>query len=157
MEVFLNIPDCEGYEVSNYGNIRNNQTRCKVLSYYSTNKGYIQVNIKVRGKNRNFFLHRLVAITFLPRIRGKDYVDHIDRDKTNNHVSNLRWVTARENNYHKEVMSNTGYRNITEIRGRFYVVIEVNRKRFKKSTSTIEEAVKYRENIYQQIQANLIF
>ena len=44
-----------------------------------------------------FYTSRLVAIHFIPNPDGKPDVDHINRDKDNNHVSNLRWATRQEN------------------------------------------------------------
>ena len=47
-------------------------------------------------------VNRLIAFTFIPLIEGKNIVDHIDRNRQNNHVDNLRWVSARENNWNRE-------------------------------------------------------
>lgn len=41
--------------------------------------------------------HRIVAIAFLPKPNGKDYVDHINTIRHDNRVDNLRWVTPKEN------------------------------------------------------------
>lgn len=51
-------------------------------------------NIKIQGKWRA--VHRLVSETFIPNPDGKPTVDHIDRDTTNNSLSNLRWATHSE-------------------------------------------------------------
>ena len=56
--------------------------------------GYRRVTIKSRTYN----VHRLIAETFLEPVDGKPYVDHINRDKQDNRVENLRYVTAFENN-----------------------------------------------------------
>ena len=78
----------------------------KVLDYsYSrefkpqiTPKGYLQVQLMSNSPRRKSVLvHILVAETYIPNPHGYDTVDHIDEDKTNNHISNLRWLPNREN------------------------------------------------------------
>lgn len=56
--------------------------------------GYL--NVKINKKT--YLVHRLVAETFIENLEGKHFVDHISRDRTDNSVVNLRWVTKQENN-----------------------------------------------------------
>lgn len=62
--------------------------------------GYITVRLNINGIEKVKQLHRLVAETFLPKIDGKDFVNHKDGNKSNNDVSNLEWCTKSENTYH---------------------------------------------------------
>lgn len=63
---------------------------------------YYYCNLINGGKRKLIRVHRLVAQSFLPKIEGMDYVDHIDMDKLNNHVSNLRWVNRHANSRNME-------------------------------------------------------
>lgn len=62
--------------------------------------GYLRVYIRVDGKRKDFFIHRLVAEHFLPNPNSFTDVNHIDGDKTNNKVTNLEWCTHSHNVKH---------------------------------------------------------
>lgn len=61
--------------------------------------GYLSLRLG-RGKDNFYYIHRLVAMTFLEKIEGKNFVNHIDGNKLNNHFTNLEWCTNEENNKH---------------------------------------------------------
>ena len=67
-----------------------------------TNKyGYIEYILRDRnGDARHIQAHRITASLFVPMVKDKLYVNHIDGDKFNNHMSNLEWCTASENEQH---------------------------------------------------------
>ena len=83
------------YEISNYGRLRRAGQR-KFLKG-SVKDGYIRISIRTKDGDQSKFVHRLVAEAFIPNPQNKEIVDHIDGNRANNHVSNLRWVTAEEN------------------------------------------------------------
>ena len=58
---------------------------------------YRAFGLRDENGKHNVYVHRLVATAFLPNPENLPEVDHIDGDKTNNHVSNLEWVTKSEN------------------------------------------------------------
>lgn len=62
--------------------------------------GYLGITLSVDGKSRSRDVHRVIAETFIPNPNGLPCVDHIDADRHNNRVDNLRWVTQRENVRH---------------------------------------------------------
>ena len=91
--MFKEIPSFDQYLVNEKGVVLNKRTR-KRLKQNDNGLGYFQVQFKDK---KNYFVHRLVALTFIPNPEGKAQVDHIDGNKGNNVVENLRWVTASEN------------------------------------------------------------
>lgn len=79
-----------GLEISTYGRAR------KGHFYYQFSKNQGGYNI-ISSTVTELPIHRLVALTFLPNPENKPVVDHIDRVRHNNHISNLRWATYEEN------------------------------------------------------------
>ena len=86
------------YLVYNDGRIWSNKTH-RFMKQCS-NGQYLKVALCIKGKLKQFLVHRLVAKAFVPNPENKREVNHIDGNKTNNKVSNLEWVTASENQTH---------------------------------------------------------
>lgn len=98
-EIWKDIDGYEGlYQVSNLGRVKSSKHDI-ILKTYS-NRGYHQVQLSKNNIKSNKTIHRLVAQAFIPNPDNKPQVNHIDEDKTNNKVSNLEWVTAKENSNH---------------------------------------------------------
>ena len=110
----------------------------------------------VKFTKKNYRVHRLVALAFIDNPDDKPMVDHIDRDKSNNNLINLRWATCSEN------LINTGCRknnklkekNISEKINHYnndYYVLEFRRngnrivKYFNKEKYSLEDVVAYRD------------
>lgn len=91
------------YQISNHGNIYSKITNKILKPFFNTN-GYLNVTIK--GVNHP--IHRLMANQFLPKIQGKNQVNHKDGIKINNRLENLEWVNNRENVSHYFGNKNTG-------------------------------------------------
>ena len=70
-----------------------------VMKPYKTKDGYLRVCLCNDGKPKNFFVHRLVAESFIGNSCGKE-INHKDGEKTNNNVENLEYVTHQQNIIH---------------------------------------------------------
>ena len=83
--------DCKELKSHSRGTITENVTR-----YQSVNISIYDENGKF-AKQIKYYVHRLVAEAFIENPNNVSDVDHIDCNKENNHVDNLRWVTREEN------------------------------------------------------------
>lgn len=66
----------------------------------SRNGKYRSVSAMKNGKQKRFYVHRLMAQAFIPNPENKPQINHIDGDPSNNNIENLEWVTAKENILH---------------------------------------------------------
>ena len=104
-EIWRSIDGYDNYEVSTHGRVRN-ATTARILKPCILPLGYQQVGLCKNGKSKRFFIHRLVAQEFIDNPDEKDLVDHINHDVSDNCVSNLRWVSAKENQGNRNKMQN---------------------------------------------------
>lgn len=118
------------YEVSNFGKIKNIKTN-KILKTNNSKGKYLNVSLYINGIQKNFYVHRLVALEFILNPTNMTQVNHIDGNKQNNNVSNLEWCSNRENTSHSYSFKSK------KLRGAFYIkktnkwksVIIINNKR----------------------------
>lgn len=97
------IPGWKGYFVSPDGKVYTNRKsplnrkgELRELSS-SNNKGYMQIQLWNSGKRKPFSVHRLVAEAFIPNPDNLPQVNHINEDKSDNHVDNLEWCNNQQN------------------------------------------------------------
>ena len=98
MEEWKDIKGYEGlYQVSSLGRVKNSKDYIKkTLINYKT--GYCFIKLSNKSKEKSFYLHRLVAQTFIPNPDNLPCVNHKNEDKTDNRVENLEWCTYQYNN-----------------------------------------------------------
>jgi transposase-like protein len=114
-EMYLPIDDYSNYEVSNFGQVKNRKTG-RILKPRLNRQGYEYVGL-CDGINKPKLqqVHRLVLIAFegISKNENQIFVDHIDNNKTNNCLFNLRWVSQQQNTFNR-LMSK---RNTSGIKG----------------------------------------
>lgn len=107
IEIWKPIPDYEEYyRVSNLGNVKSlnrittdgRSVKGKLLTPVKRPDGYMQISRYTEGKQKTELVHRLVAKAFLLGEAPKGYVvDHIDHNRANNSIDNLRYLPKAEN------------------------------------------------------------
>lgn len=106
LEIYAPIDGFPNYLVTSKGRVLSLKDRhcnnriLELKQRKNKRNGYMQVDLHKDGKKRTMRVHRLVAKAFIPNPENKPEVNHIDEDKTNNHVFNLEWMTGKENVNH---------------------------------------------------------
>jgi hypothetical protein len=156
------IPGYEGlYSAERDGRIFSH-IKNRYIGCYNKNRIYHRVDLTKDDVCKSYNIHRLIALTFIPNPENKPCVDHIDRDKHNNAVSNLRWVTYAENsaNLPKYKTNCSGYQNIgtkrSVVNGVEYVYYTVEYVRngqivFIKHSKSLNEAIQVRDEYLKTI------
>lgn len=92
------LKENKNYSINEKGEIKNNITKKILRPSINKDSGYYQIDLWKDNKSRKYTLHRLVASNFIPNLENKPTVDHIDGNRLNNDISNLRWATYSEQN-----------------------------------------------------------
>lgn len=168
----------EKYFISNCGNLRKELAsgEWKYLKGHINNQGYRWFCITVNKKQKTIMNHTLVAYAFIGERPEGLVIDHIDRNRLNNHVSNLRYITSQENRINskdyrddiletdkikrRNILKMEAYYRRTEgllerkkeggirkVRNAYLARITINKKRISKCFKTIEEAEEYLKDI----------
>lgn len=98
-EQWLDISGYEGlYQISNFGRVKSFYFKNPRILKPHKVKGYSNVELYKNKKKKQFYIHRLVMENFCP-IENMNVLDvnHKDEDKSNNHISNLEWMTHKDN------------------------------------------------------------
>ena len=122
-----------------------------------SNNGYSKTCLYIDTNQTTYSIHRLVAKYYIPNPNNFPEVDHIDRDKTNNNVNNLRWISRSKNQINKPIVGKIPYRHICSHKLRKYVYWKIQimrnnqiiyQKNYNITKYSLEEVVRIRNEKY---------
>ena len=118
----------------------------KYLKHHLSSHGYPMVRMNQKSHN----VHRLLAVHYIENPDNKPEVDHIDRDKTNHKLNNLRWVTRSENGQNTSVRCDNKLciKNISFVkkRNKYQYQKSINSINHRKMFNTLDEAIAYKKS-----------
>ena len=139
MEQYARITDCPNYAISTFGDVLSIKKQ-KILKSAINGAGYLHVILCDNGIRKNVRVHRLVAEAFLDNPNNYEMIDHIDRNRTNNNIDNLRWVDRSQNNRNKE---KRGCIHKCKNWNSWRVEIRTRGEYYSKAFKSLEEATKH--------------
>jgi hypothetical protein len=114
----------------------------------TNSSGYLHVRLCKDGETKPYTIHRLVALHYIDNPDNLPQVDHRYRDKTDNRVENLRWVTPLENNQNKGNYKNNkiGHKNICydKSQNRYKYEKVINKVKHQNHFRKLEDALCYK-------------
>ena len=154
------IQDFPNYEIYEDGTIQNIKS-LRMMNFDKDKNGYYKVKLYNDGKCKLFTIHRLLALHFIPKIKGKDLVDHINRNREDNRLENLRWVNNSENCSNRSAYKNSKlkekYITLSVNKNYTYYLLTMRRhnfiKRFNIKKYDLEYVKKIRDNIINGIES----
>ena len=114
-EIFSIIEGFDNYAISNLGRVINITTE-RILKPQLSTKGYYYIKLCQNGVKKHLKIHRLIGIAFIENPESKECIDHIDNNRLNNNILNLRWATYSENAMNMKIST----KNISGIKGVFF-------------------------------------
>lgn len=154
----MEIKDYPNYLIYENGEIHTkSRQRVKggILKQQLGTNGYYSVGLWKDTKRKSCTVHRLLGIHYIPNPENKPFIDHIDRNRKNNSLDNLRWVTCQENvdnkdydDYSVRCNNKLGIKNIYYCKTNKYYKFKIKRNKIAhvKYFKTLEDAIEYKSS-----------
>ena len=125
----------EDYEIStDYPHVIRKRANGRIVSEFIENTGYVRLNLseRINGKTvqRKYLKHKLIAKQFIENPNDFECVDHINRNRLDNRIENLRWCSASENSKNKSSTHGVEYEFFDDIDDEAVVVTDYGQHRF---------------------------
>jgi len=148
MDNYTTIPNSK-YEINKFGQVRRKYKNGNIsyLKPYLHNNGYYGITIEKR-KRKN--IHRLLAECFIPNPENLPFVDHINRNRQDNRLENLRWCSISDNNSNRTMkgcICKTTDKYNNKVYEYYRVYYYIDKKKKSKRFKTKEDAEKYLNEI----------
>jgi len=126
----MEVKDFPNYLIYPDGRVWSKNERSNGFLKQQINNQYFVVNLHKEGKIKQKRIHRLIAEHYIPNPDNNPFVDHKNRDKKDNRIENLRWVTTRENNLNIGMKRNntTGFKWISPKKNRGKILFRFSRQ-----------------------------
>ena len=112
MENWFDLKDYEEYYLINKNGEIKSKRQNKIMKC-KTDRGYLRIGLRKNGIKKFYNLHRLLAIQFIPNPNDYPLIDHIDNNKLNNDLTNLRWITHSGNQRNRDYKNKSSkYRGV---------------------------------------------
>lgn len=155
-EIWKTVEGFEDYKISNLGNVKSvKKGKEELLNKHINTAGYYSVMFCQNGITKRVMIHRLVGLHFIENSDCHPVIDHIDRNKTNNNVSNLRWATYSQNLINKDdpkSYTNEKHIHFDKRKNKYYVRIQRNNiQTHYGCLSSLAEAVELRNKVLAEL------
>ena len=149
----MEINGYEGYIIYKNGQVFSIKSNRFLKPQVYKKSLYKYVGLMKDGKQDNKLIHRLIALHYIPNPNNYLLVDHIDRNPQNNDITNLRWCDYIINNNNMGVFKTNklGIKNIHMEKNSYRFSKIYKGVIYRKTFTTLEEAIKYKENFLKKI------
>ena len=147
----MNFKSYYDYDVYEDGRVWSNKSNI-FLKQRLDKDGYQTVGLWIKNvKRKTYSVHRLMGELFLPNFNNLPEIDHIDRNKLNNSLFNLKWETYSNQSHNQKIYSTntSGVKGVSynKKNGKWIGSMMINKKRPTRQFKTKEEAILYRKEL----------